>query len=180
MKSLLPIILIIAAIGLFFVQVNPLYSEVKQLRAEEKKYNEAIEISKELEQLRTELSNKLASFSPVDLDRLEKFLPGRLDTVRIILDLDTLAQQYGIELKDITVSDSSQSGANSAANRALNSVVTISFGFQSPYSQGKAFIQEVEKSLRIFDGTDMSIKPSTEDDNVFDFKTTFKTYWINR
>lgn len=162
------------------MQVNPLYSEVSQLRAEQKKYDEAIEISKELEQLRAELSNKLASFSQADLDRLEKFIPRRLDTVRIILDLDALADRYGIALLDIAVADSTANQTQARAGANAQNTVSVSFGFRTTYAQGRQFIQEIEKSLRIFDSTNVNVRPSLQDQGIHEFRMTLKTYWINR
>lgn len=184
MKSLMPIILIIAAVGLFFMKVNPLYSEVSALRAESKQYDEALDIAKELEQLRSELSTKLESFSQSDLARLDHFLPRRLDTVRIILDLDGIASRYGIKLDGLAVTDATPKGGNNPNNAEAKSiqsnVVTVTFNFKATYAQATQFIRDTEKSLRLFDGVNVSVKSIPDNPSQYDFNMTLNTYWINR
>ncbi|HLP43965.1 MAG TPA: hypothetical protein VK145_01685, partial [Candidatus Nanoarchaeia archaeon] len=117
MKSLLPIILAVAAIGLFFFQVKPIYSEVSALRAQGKEYDEALEMAKELDTLRDDLSKKLDSFSDADLNRLDRFLPRKLDTVRIVLDIDGIGIRNGLNLSDIKVATQDRMASSRAPER---------------------------------------------------------------
>jgi hypothetical protein len=181
MKIIFPIILIVTSIALFFMQVNPLYTDVKTLRIEAKEYDEALIIAEELETLRTELARTLDSFSEEDLAKLDNFLPGRLDTVRIILDVDGIAKNSNIRLNDLRISDEggSTSPGTVSAQTGLNTV-GVSFGFSSTYAQALSFIQKLEKSLRLFETTSLSIAPSVDSPGTYDISMTLKTFWINR
>lgn len=182
MKSLLPIILAVAAVGLFFFQVKPLYNEVSVLRAQEQEYDEALEMAKELDTLRGDLSKKLDSFSGADLNRLDRFLPRKLDTVRIVLDIDGIGVRNGLNLSDISVStqERTASAAVPERNAKLNAyeMVGVSFGFTAPYAQGVTFIKDLERSLRLLDSASVKVKPNAK--SGYDFDMSLKTYWINR
>lgn len=184
MKSFLPIILIIIAIGLFFFQIKPLYSEVKGLRAEAKQYDEALKMADELKEIRVDLAHTLASFPKADTERLDHFLPRRLDTVRIILDIDGIGLRNGIRLNNMKVSVPSQeTGKVSAVQSGSGSnysTIDISFSFSATYVQGVQFIQDIQRSLRLLDGVSLSVKPSQNNPVFNDFDMTLQTYWINR
>lgn len=182
MKSLFPIILIIVAAGLFFFQINPLYSEVKLLRAESDQYNEALRTAKELEEIRSALSDKLESFPAADLGRLDHFLPRRLDTVRIILDLDGIAARNGVRIEGMTVAETSEK-ASSGVPGSSYSTIDVGFSFSATYPQGVLFIEDLQRSLRLIDVTGLTVRPSTKTavSSVFyDFNLDLQTYWINR
>jgi len=186
MKAFLPLILIIVAIGLFFFQINPTYSDVKLLQSESKEYDEALKTAEELKKIRTELSAKLESFPKDDLARLNNFLPRNLDTVQIILDLDGIATRNGIRVEGIKVLNTSDTVNKN--NEPLGTAPTVpyntvesSFKFSTTYGQGIQFIQDIQRSLRLLDVTTLSIKPSQANSStIFDFDIKLRGYWLNR
>ncbi len=194
MKSIFPLVLIAATVGLFFFEVKPIYSEVSDLRAQSAQYDQALAMSQELGSLRDKLSAKLDSFLQADLDRLGHFLPQQLDTVRIILDVDGIGVRNGIKLNDLKVAtDASQSASaasapaapagftNPKATTGQFQTVTVSFNFDSTYAQGVNFLKDAEQSLRLLDGASVKIKPlEGKTAGLYSFDVSFKTYWVNR
>src|SRR3990170_5826718 len=96
MKYLLSIILIAASIGLFFVYINPSYLGVKDLRAQESSFNEALSNSKKLQAIRDTLVTKYNSFSPTTMDRIKKFLPDNVDNIKLVLEINIVRQKLFI------------------------------------------------------------------------------------
>jgi len=180
MKLLTPIILIVVALGLFFWQARPIYSQIQAARAEAMEYNRALEIAAELEALRGELSDKLASFPPEDLEKLGIFLPDHIDNIRTILDVDGVASSYNIVLKDIKTSEvNPQTGATAFSQRQYNTV-TLSFSFTAPFARSINFLRDLETSLRLIDVRTIDIKPSAETSGNYDFNISLNTYWTPR
>lgn len=182
MKAFLPVVLILISIGLFFFQINPLFSDVKQLQAESRAYDDAIKNARELEEIRSNLSAKLASFSKSDLDRLDHFLPRRLDTVRIILDIDGIATRNGLRIEGMNVSDTSGSKNINMPAIAYNTA-GVSFNFSGTYIQGVRFMQDLQRSLRLFDIVELTVKPSSKtsvSSALYDFKVILQGYWLNK
>lgn len=179
MKALTPIILILVSIGLFFFQIMPLYSDVKILRTEEKQLNEALKVAEELKKLRGELADRLASFTPEELSELERFMPPRLDSVRMINDVNGIADSNDIILRDIKTSDSGQSAGSASASAPYN-VTAMSFAFSSSYAAALDFIKELEKSLRLIDVVSLAIKSSEKGGGNYDFNITLNTYWVGK
>lgn len=187
MKSLVPIILIVAAVGLFFFEVRPFYTDVQLLRAEGAEYDEALEMATELGTLRDQLERKLESFSETDLARLNHFLPQQLDTVRIILDIDGIGLRNGLKVENIKVTadgaakaDTERAQPRGTTASSAHQTVDIALDFKAPYSQGVAFIKDLENSLRLFDASKVDITLTDPKSNVYSFKMNLKAYWINR
>ena len=96
MRFVLPILLIAVAVTLFFTYLDPTYARVSELRAEQATYDDALDRSKELIAVRDRLLDTYNNFSRDDLRRLERLLPDHVDSVRLIIDIDSIAAQYGL------------------------------------------------------------------------------------
>lgn len=181
MKSLLAIILIAVSVGLFFLKINPNYSEIKILKAQSAQYDEALKVAEELKKIRVELASKLSSFTPEELTKLEHFMPEQLDTVRIILDVDGIAASHGIKLKGINVNDGGKvaSTGGSQAQTPYNTTA-LSFTFSTSYGNAQTFIKDLEQSLRLADIVSVTVKPPAEKSSGYDFGLTLNTYWIGK
>lgn len=178
MRSLLPIILIVVAVGLFFFKVSPLWADVKELKVESQQYDDAMDKASELKALRGELTQKLNSFTPEELDKLDHFLPRSLDTIRIILDVNGIASRDNIKLTNLSLADATQ---KTGAKTAVTSYNTIgfSFAFVSSYIQALQFMRDLQQSLRLFDQVNLTVKPD-EKTGLNTYSMTLNTYWINK
>lgn len=173
----IPIILVTVAFGLFFGYIDPTYQYTKELRAEEKTYDEALNQSRELQEIRDALLSRYNTFSQQDLDRLEKLLPNHVDNVRLILDIDSIASKYNMRARNVTVSGSSSEDTNIIrANQSVVDSVVLSFSVAATYNNFIRFIKDLESSLRIVDLVGLSFS-ATEGD-AFNFNISIKTYWL--
>ncbi|HJL55844.1 MAG TPA: hypothetical protein QGF60_01410, partial [Candidatus Paceibacterota bacterium] len=99
-----PIILILLSVGLFFGFIDPTYNEIQIILQEETRFDQALDKSKELQEVRDRLLSRYNTFSTNDLDRLTKLLPDNVDNVRLVLDIDNIASVYGIRIKNVAIS----------------------------------------------------------------------------
>lgn len=181
MKALTAVILIVISVGLFFFKINPMYTEVKILKAQSSQYDDALKVAEELKKIRGELADKLASFTEEEIMKLEHFIPAQLDTVRVILDVDGIAASKGIKLKDIKITDSGkapQTGPNQ--NQTPYNTTSMSFVFNTSYANAQNFIRDLEQSLRLVDVASVTIKSPTAGASGYDFGVTLNTYWIGK
>lgn len=182
MRFIIPIVLVILAIAMFFGYIDPTYGDVKEVRAEIKDYNDALDRARELIATRDRLLSAYNSFSAEDLERLRKMLPDHIDAVRLIIDLDSIAARHGIRIEDISIQgEISQSGASQQQGTASasNSPVGIAgFGFSvtTSYETLKQFVMDLEDSLRVIDVASISFGASDDDTATYDVQ--IKTYWL--
>lgn len=176
-RLLIPIALITVAVGLFFGYIDPIYQNIKEVRAEEKTFNEALNQSRELQEIRDALLSRYNTFSQQDLDRLEKLLPDHIDNVRLILDIDSIASKYNMRTRNVTVSDagSEDPSAIGSSQSAVGSVI-LSFSVAATYDNFIRFMKDLESSLRIVDLVGLSFGVTEGD--AFNFDISIKTYWL--
>src|SRR3989344_894211 len=176
MKNFLPIILIIVSIVLGYFYLKPKYSEVVGLRLERDGYDQVLDKSVELRQIRDELSAKIDSFPQSDLDRLERMMPGEVDVVQLVLDMNNMAVKHGIIMRDIKSSEISDTPARrgeAARPQTPYKVLALSFSFESLYNNLGPFLRELEQSLRIMDIASVSVKPSKTQPSILqDYELT--------
>ncbi len=195
MKLFLPILFLLLAGGIFFWYLDPTYTQIGVLRAQKAQYDDALSKARELQSVRDQLVARYNTFSPTDLDRLQKLLPDHVDNVRLILDLDSMASHYGMRVRDVSV-DTGSAGASAVAakaavpqgslaasngqqlgpsNQAYESVV-LSFSVSGTYDAFRQYLSDLEQSLRISDVIGVTFLPN--DTGIYTFTVHLKTYWL--
>ncbi|MDD4989013.1 MAG: type 4a pilus biogenesis protein PilO [Candidatus Pacebacteria bacterium] len=180
-KTLTPIILLVASVGLFFGFINPEYGKIQAKRVELAQYDEALGKSKDLTNRRIELSNKYKSITDEDRVRLSKLLPNAVDNVRLILDIDSIAKLHGMKIRNTRIDQgSSADQANNPAIVDERKYGSIGLGFSvtSSYNDFVNFLNDLEHSLRITDIVSLSLRPQKV--GVYDFAIDLKTYWLKQ
>ena len=178
MKGFTPILLLLLSVGIFYLYLDPKYAAVQVLEAKQERYEEAVNKSREIQVLRDQLLTKYNSFDKTDLERLEKMLPDNVDNVRLIMDIDSMAQNYNIEINNLEIEEGGSDSAAIASNPASGAYnsITLGFGFESNYDNFVAFTKDLERSLRLVDMSTVELK--TGEDNIYDYRVTLKTYWL--
>jgi len=181
-----PIILIILSAGLFFTFTDAEYLKVKELRASNQQYSEAIANSKNLIKIRDGLLEQYNTIPVQDMDRVTKLLPNNIDNVRLIIDINSLTSRFGAPVRNVKL-DSVQTIDKKPVldiddGKPYRSG-TISFSLSTNYKTFIQILRELENSLRILDIE--SVKFSTVDtaqgktpDNTYQFDVTLRTYWM--
>lgn len=178
MRALLPILFVVIAAGIFFGFIDPAYSRVQSLRAEEARFDQALTRSKELQEKRDQLLSEYNTFPQENLSRLQKLLPDNVDNVRLILDFDALASEYGMRLRSVALERNetrSQRGQVGVDESGYESLV-LSFSISSPYASFRSFLEELERSLRLVDVSSISF--SSSGTGIYDYAIAVKTYWL--
>ena len=103
MNIISPLILVVASVWLFIGYINPTYTgktgsvepsgkSIVELQVDEQNYTNALTKTKEIERFRTGLAAKFDALNPSDVEEVEKLLPDHIDTVRLILDINNIAE----------------------------------------------------------------------------------------
>ncbi|MFT5180056.1 MAG: Tfp pilus assembly protein PilO [Candidatus Paceibacteria bacterium] len=203
MKKWIPTILILVSIASFFVVIDPQYDQVKILKLKKEKNNDYIEKSKILEKRRESLRNEFNSISELNREQLEKMLPDTVDNVRLILDINNIAETYGIKIKEITVQESSSESSSSSSSDSgfssepntnnqdfsnndsvfdessitseLIGTIALSFSVSTTYEIFDEFMGDLEDKLRVVDVKSIKI---TSGEGSFNYGVSLETYWL--
>lgn len=177
MRVIFPALFILAAFGLFFAYTNPLYQEIKAKQATLDTIQEANKKATELRAVRTALTNERKEISQEDIDRLQKMLPDGVENVRLIIDINNIADKYGMAVKNPRINQgSTDKGAALGPDANRYGTISLSFVVSTSYENFQLFLKDLESSLRIVDVTALSFAASTA--NQYDFSVTIQTYWL--
>ena len=166
---------------------QPTYDGVQASNAQIGQYDEALQKATELQTIKQTLLSRYNTFSPTDVDRLQKLLPDHVDNVRLILDIDSLAGKHGMTLQNVAVS-STAAGQDQTAGGSVGSSkqkydsLTLKFTTQGSYETFRQFLADLDASLRIVDLISLSIARAgvspTGGGQLYTYDITLRTYWL--
>lgn len=199
-QFLVPIILIIASVGLFLGFTKKQYETIRSLKSEATQYDNALQKSKELLKKRDELIEIKNSIDPIDLEKLDKLLPNDVNNTKLILEIQNLANnKHGLGFEDpksdpnnkvVSTSEGTTSSGSPDKKVATSTnpkdisqslkeygAFDLEFTVVGTYEKFIAFIQDLEKSLRIVDIQSIDITPK-EGSTILKYVIKIKTYWL--
>ena len=188
-KAILSVLFIGGAVLTFVLYVSPTYDDVQNNRAAVERFDEALAKTREIQQLKNDLLSRYNLFAGSNLDRLQKMLPDHVDNVRLVLDMDSIASQYGIRIQNVSVQQQLDARAGSSGtvlnggdtqNRPYQSLI-LQFEVVATYDEFVLLLRDLESSLRIVDLVSLSVRPrasTTTTDPIYTFGVSLRTYWL--
>ena len=184
-KMILSVIAFAVGGGIFFLYTQPRFDSIRATATEVGQYDEALQKAAELQALKQSLLSRYNAFNPADVERLQKLLPDHVDNVRLVLDLDNLAARHGLALQNVVISDSAGGKENTGAVAAVGEnlqkydSLTLKFATQGTYPNFKAFLEDMETSLRVVDLVELRLaRESSQTELLYRYDITIKTYWL--
>ncbi len=176
-RFLLPILLVIIAIVAFFSLGRPLLdeigglkSQVADLRAGEDSLLRLLERQNRL----LELYNQFSEEQKADLN---KFLPDNIDHVRLIIDINSIAERYGLDLRNLTIKSAVADSGEAAGEDLINQdSVVIGFSVTASYSLLKTLLTDLAESLRLLDLSSFAL--TTAESGLYQYNIEIRTYWL--
>lgn len=172
--------------------VSPTYEEIKILKEKTALYNSALDNAKALENERNMLTAKYNALLPENVQKLQKLLPDNVDNIRLILEIEKIAQPHGMSIKNVQFDSEATTkksgntipgGVEGDSARQEYGVWNFRFSTQSTYNNFLNFIRDLESNLRIVDIS--SVKFITNEggmnpnlDTAYKYDFSIKTYWL--
>lgn len=170
---------IIVSIAILYSFVLPKWEEVSVLRAEQSKYQDAIEKTTAIETKKNDLLAKFNEIKSEDRARIESLIPDNFDFVRLVSQIDGVGSRYGISIDKVQYREHDASVGNSIGEAQPPKIyrsASISFTFNSTYENFNKFMNDLEKSLRILDVKSIRISPT--ESGAYSFDMEIDTYWF--
>ena len=183
-SRILPLLALVVALAIFFLYVNPTWSgSIAAAKTAIASDDQTLTVARQYAAQQNELASARNAIDPADLGRLSVFLPDSVDNVGIILDLNALAAHAGLSLANIDVttnaadaSGSASAGTLPAAGASPTGSVNLSLSAAGTYAALQNFLQGVERSRRLLDVRELSVKGS--DTGVYNYQMSLRLYWL--
>ena len=195
MKFLTPILILLAAVGIFFWYVDPTYRDIQSLQAQANQYQSVLQSANDAATRRDSLINKFNSVSSDDLNHIQKALPDTADPVQLALVIGSYASKYGASIQEVTLpslfrpATTTSLGAQAANlpsavsaldpdknNGSAYEIVPVSFKVDLTYNNFLSFLQDLERNLRIVDISNVAFTANST--GIYDYTFTVNTYWL--
>ncbi|MEK7478256.1 MAG: hypothetical protein AAB645_02730 [Patescibacteria group bacterium] len=206
MKIFLPLINIILAASLFYFFTDQMVIKaplaenlqdmtksaggINALKQKKAVLNEAITAARQLSLRVQKLNQVFISFTPDQLAKLNTLLPGNVDNIQLIINVNDIARKSGMSIKDVKIStDADLTKQNAAGGRSAATLpptissapsgvgsVYLSFSVTGTYEAFKSFVINLSHSLRIIDLTSLSFVST--DNGIYTYNVGLKTYWL--
>lgn len=178
-RTLTPILSVIIAVILFIFFTQTQLDEIKSLQKQTASYVTATE---KYNEFRAILQQKLSiknNRSTYDNERLDILAPVLLDSTLILINLEKIAKTHNLLLGNVTVKGEDVLVSNTDNEVAFENselqTVDISFEIIGSYDQFKSFLRDLEKSLSLFEVTEIKYTV-TEDGPFQQFALTVRSF----
>ena len=182
MRNILSIIIIVGSLASFMLVVQPQYQEIKELQEKSLELEEVLVNARRLQSIRDDLLGKKEGLLDTDLARLEKMVPESVDNVKLILELQGIANQYSLEIQTASADreDSGEEGNGDSGFVDVDSrdygIIALDFNLTGTYDEFFDFLRDLERNLRITDIRNVTF--SSSDTGEYSFQLTLETYWL--
>lgn len=189
MSRILPAFAFAAALGIFFLYVNPMWTgTIATAKASIAADDEALLTARQYSAQQNQLAAARDAIDPANLKALNTFLPDSVDNVGLILDLNALAARSGISVSNIDVvttaaADANAKSASSVGTGALPAAptnpvnsVNLNLSALGTFAAFQNFLVGIEKSARILDISDIVVRGS--DTGVYNYQMVIRLYWL--
>lgn len=177
-RLVISILFFVGAWLLFANFTNPTFASIDALRAEGARLDVALTKANELRAERTKLSSKFNLFSEEEKDRLEKFLPESVDNVRLLIDIDRIADAHGLQISTVTIQQNTVSADVGRGEQGGYGVAVLTFGVTASYEVFLEFLNDLERSLRLIDVTEIAFA-SSDNSALMTYSLKIQTYWLS-
>lgn len=183
-SHILPIVALLIAAGIFFVYVSPTWSGSIALTKQGIATDvQALAAADEYTENQSTLASARDAIDPANLARIETFLPDSVDNVGLILNINALAARSGLSLSNIDVAKGGTGSGKTSETAALPSdaaspvgSIDLSLSAVGPYAALQTFLAGLEKSARLLDVQDITVKGS--DTGVYNYQMIVRLYWL--
>lgn len=201
-SRILPILLLVAAIAMFFLYIWPQYKgPISDAQKQIASYNSTLQAAQVFQEHESKLMAERNAIPADSLTRLQEFLPDDVDNIQLILDLSSLASRTNMQLSSFAIQQ--ESAANGTTGRSTIGNASTSPATPSPglgtaaaissngntdylelsvtatgtYQNFRTFLAAAEQSLRILDVTNLTITSATNGN--YSYNITFRLYWLH-
>ncbi|PIR46569.1 MAG: hypothetical protein COV07_03630 [Candidatus Vogelbacteria bacterium CG10_big_fil_rev_8_21_14_0_10_45_14] len=175
-KLIAPIVLLVLAVAIFVGFTRSELDETAKLKTRHSELQSALQNAAKLQDTRARLQNEYKTFSADDRSKLDKMLPDAIDQVKLIIDINKRASEYGMTLRNTALEPEDKEGGTLGADTRKYGSMKLSFRVSGPYAAIQRFMQDLSTSLRLIDPVSLSFRSSDKD--IYEYDATIRTYWL--
>ncbi|OHA58195.1 MAG: hypothetical protein A2571_02955 [Candidatus Vogelbacteria bacterium RIFOXYD1_FULL_44_32] len=189
-QIILPIVLILVGGGVYFGLTDPLIrgdgfmgngqANIVELRNEKSALSKALVDAKALADRASDLKAKVEAISADKIQRLDDFLPDRVDDLQLIVDINNIASRSNMKISEVELKRENNKRSSEAEVEPMVATVPVSFTVSGGYADYKNFLKDIATSLRILEVKDLTFSTGEAkgEKGGNSYQLTVETYWL--
>lgn len=192
-KNIIAAIIIGLSVSSFFILIKPMFASIQAGQFDANQLEDLVTARQDLAVAQQDLETRFRSISNADVDRLNTLLPAEVDNVRLILEIEKLVEDSGLQLAEI---DTVASAIRSEEESEAIQVVSVDLEISGQYPDFIKFMKKLESGLRLIDVVSVGFNSVTANELVvnapaggsnntvnlpsdyYDYSFTLQTYWL--
>lgn len=155
-----------------------MYKSTKAMSTELESISSALDKASQLRAIRDKLAIDRNKITELDLIRINKMLPDSVENIGLIIEMNNIARDKGMELLNPSITDAGNSSSSVGPDSKKYGSITMAFIVNTTYERFIEFIQELERSLRLVDVVQVGFGAADERTGRTNFSVTIQTYWL--
>ncbi|OGZ29136.1 MAG: hypothetical protein A2931_04440 [Candidatus Niyogibacteria bacterium RIFCSPLOWO2_01_FULL_45_48] len=165
MRLIISILLLLAGVAILFFWAGDLWLDIQALGIEKNAYESVITRLNQFRKTRDALLSNYNSIPASELQKIKNFLPETVNSGALVVQMANITNESGLLLKSINMGSAEEKTPEAPL------ILSVSGSFENFY----AFLQRIEKSLRLIDVKRISF--SSGRDNFYDFSLEAGVYF---
>lgn len=131
----------------------------------------------ELQAIKENVLSRYNLINQDNLDRMDKMLPSKVNSIEAILEVEKIAKSAGMSLKTIDAMnpDGEKISENLKKESEKINGIPINMKLSGPYSSFVVFLGFLEKNLRLVDVEKINFSSGSVD--LYEYNIMARTYW---
>lgn len=175
-QIIVAVIFIGAAIGVFWGWTMPMLDQMQALQKDIADLNGVMSRFYDLRQIKNDLTTTYNSISSTDYAQLNQIAPHTIQEGDLIVEFENLAAANGMVLKRIDIKPvAKEEKSVQLATKDSAESISVELVVDGSYGALKAFLRQVEGSLRVIDVKTLSFVAGDKD--FYEFNITAEAYF---
>lgn len=171
-KHVIGIVLLLVGAGAVYLFALPGLEDARAMQESVGVLESLISKTEELNSVGSAVIERYQTVEDRDLRRVNALVPDKIDNVKLILEIQKLAERFGLSVQRIDVSGT---GVKDYAGQVIN-IVSFDAEILGFYNDFVDFMEELELSERIIDPSSISFQ-ALDSESGFSFNLSVDTYW---
>lgn len=180
MRLLVPIILIITAIAIFWGWTMPIFDDIQSIKDKKANLENILAKAREIKEIKDKLVTDYNSVSQENLNKLNKMIPSNVDSVGLIIEITDTVKKHGLAVKNIEVGSVisvPKEGQDFGKIKISQTVepMPVQFIVSGTYDSFLSFLGALETNVRLIEVEKVSFVSQGKD--FYDFDINAITFW---
>lgn len=184
-RAITQLVLIVVSVVIITTYIRPTFESMQVTQDETTEYRTALENAAKFNEELGRLAQTANSFSVSERRALDRFLPEKVDEVRVMRDLETIVENNNMVLGSLSFEGDGMSNITEVSNEETSQnkspinvgVARFELSVSGTYEQLKHLLQDIERNVYLLEVVTVDFIPAEGD--LYTYSIRLETYSLS-